>query len=148
MSSCSEVLSHSKWCSAHACLELSIELRDSITRYVCIGAFYRFYVGLDFISKGLITCLQLRSPHSFCFDGHRVIAFVVHSHCLKITQKSLIYQFSKRKIVLIPSQLGHLTLDCIKNYLEKSHSLKKLAFTQFYRLGHYYQVTQLFTFNL
>ena len=103
MSSCSEVLSHSKWCSAHACLELSIELRDSITRYVCIGAFYRFYVGLDFISKGLITCLQLRSPHSFCFDGHRVIAFVVHSHCLKITQKSLIYQFSKSKIVLVLS---------------------------------------------
>ena len=103
MSSCSEVLSHSKWCSAHACLELSIELRDSITRYVCIGAFYRFYVGLDFISKGLITCLQLRSPHSFCFDGHRVIAFVVDSHCLKMTQKGLIYQFYKRKIVLVPS---------------------------------------------
>ena len=96
MSSCSEVLSHSKWCSAHACLELSIELRDSITRYVCIGAFYRFYVGLDFISKGLITCLQLRSPHSFCFDGHRVIAFVVHSHCLKMTQKSLIYQIFQK----------------------------------------------------
>ena len=44
MSSCTKVLSHSKWCSAHACLGL--QLSDSITRYVCIGAFYGFYVGL------------------------------------------------------------------------------------------------------
>ena len=55
----------------------------------------------------------------------------MEGHCvLKIIEK-----------VLVLSQLGHLTLDCVENFSKKSHLLKKLAFSEVYRLGLNYHVT-------
>ena len=49
---------------------------------------------------------------------------------------------------LVLSQLGHLTLDCVKNHPKKSNLLKKLAFAEVYNLDHDNQVTLLFTSKL
>ena len=60
-------------------------------------------------------------------------------------EKSLIQHC---KIVLILSQLGHLTLNCIDNFQKKSHLLKKLAFTKVYNLDRNNQVTLLLQYKL
>ena len=55
----------------------------------------------------------------------------MEGHCvLKITEK-----------VLVLSQLGYLTLDCVKKYPKKSDFLKKLAFAEVYNSVSEYQVT-------
>ena len=60
-------------------------------------------------------------------------------------EKSLIQHC---KIVLVLSQLGHLTLNCVNNHPKKSHSLKKLAFTEVFNLGRNNQVTLLLQYIL
>ena len=55
----------------------------------------------------------------------------MEGHCvLKIIEK-----------VLVLSQLGHLTLDCVENFSKKSHLLKKLAFSEVFIEDSNYQVT-------
>ena len=45
--------------------------------------------------------------------------------------------------ILVLSQLGYLTLNCVENHPKKSHLLKKLAFTEVFNLGRNNQVTLL-----
>ena len=58
------------------------------------------------------------------------LAFTEVHMLLSNSQVTLLYIFNMCKIVLVSSQLGHLTLDLVDNYLKKSHLLKKLAFTE------------------